>query len=105
MPNSYPRFARPYGQAVNPFSLDDASDGSGMQEVLTRTSPATLRTFVFVSVLIQVGLVAGSLGLMLVAFRGQWSLGVALAGVGLTAFVLAALLYRRYRAARGRREE
>ena len=87
---------------VDPFSLDDASDGSDVQEVLTRTPPETLRAFVFVSVLVQVGLLAGSLGLMLAAFRGQWSLGTGLAGVGVAAFALAVVYYRRYRAARGR---
>ena len=91
---------------MNPFSLDDGSDeNADLQEVFTGTRPATLRAFLLVWVLVQVGLFAGSLGVMLVAFRRQWGLGILLAGGGLAALVLAVLRYRRYRAARERREE
>ena len=94
------------GVAVDPFSLDDESDGGAdLQEVFTETSPATLRAFLLVSVLVQIGLFAGSLGVMLVVFRRQWTLGTALVGAGLTALALAVLRYRRYRAAHRRREE
>ena len=91
---------------MNPFSWDDEGDESGdVQEVLTRTPPGTLRAFVLVSLLVQIGLFAGSLGLLLAVFRGQWTLGAALAGGGVTALVLAVFVYRRYRAARERRTE
>ena len=90
---------------MNPFSLDDESDGDAdLKEVFTGTPPATLRAFLLVSVLVQAGLFAGSLGVMLVVFRHQWVLGTLLAGVGLTALALAVLRYRRYRAVRGRQE-
>ena len=90
---------------MNPFSLDDGSDGDAdLREVFAESSPSTLRAFLLVSVLVQAGLFAGSLGVMLVAFRRQWALGALLVVGGLTALGLAVLRYRRYRAARGRRE-
>ena len=91
---------------MDPFSLDDEGDGSAdLEGVFTGPAHATLRAFLLVSVLVQIGLFAGSLGAMLVAFRGQWGLGTLLVGGGLAALGLAALRYRRYRAARERPEE
>lgn len=91
---------------MDPFSRDesDGNDGSpDLQKVFAETPPEALRAFLFVSVLVQVGLFAGSLGLMLVAFRRQWSLGTGLVGIGLSALVLAVVVYRRYESARRRR--
>ena len=83
---------------MTPFPEDD--DRGANEDVgraLRTIPPETLRAFVLLAILIQAGLFAGSLGLMLGAFRGQWRLGGALAGGGLLAFALAALVHRRYR--------
>lgn len=76
---------------------DDRGADENLGRALRSISPATLRAFVLLAILIQAGLFAGSLGLMLGTFRGQWALGGALAGGGLLAFALAALVYRRHR--------
>ena len=87
---------------MNPFSWDDddESDRSpDLQQTFSEISPVTFRAFLFVSLFLQVGLFAGSLGLMLIVFRRQWTLGTKLVGCGLSAFVIAVIIYRRHDAA------
>ncbi|MFC4549270.1 MULTISPECIES: DUF7322 domain-containing protein [Halorussus] len=85
----------------DPFDEDDdeAADRD-LRRSIGKISPVTLREFVLLAVLIQVGLFAASLGLMLAAFRGQDVFGGALVGIGALALALAAAVYLRRRARR-----
>jgi hypothetical protein len=74
---------------------DDAEADRDLKRGLRGISPATLRTFVVLAVLVQAGLFAGSLGVLLVAFRGQRLVGGALAVVGVSSLAVSAVLYRR----------
>ena len=82
----------------DPFEEDDdeAADRD-LQRSIGKISPATLREFVLLAVLVQVGLFAASLGLMLAAFRGQTLFGGALVGIGALALAFAAAVYLRRR--------
>lgn len=73
---------------------DDEADRD-LRQALRDASPETLKAFVLLTVLIQAGLFAGSLGVMLVAFRGQWTVGGTLVVGGLLVLVLAIVLYRK----------
>lgn len=76
---------------------DDAEADRDLRQGLAEISPETLRRFVLVAVLVQVGLFAASLGGMLVAFRGQRVLGGALVIGGLLALAVSVAVYRRQR--------
>ena len=76
----------------DPFADDDTEfEGS-----LSGIPVATLRAFLVIAILAQVGLFVVSLGAMLAGFRGQTTLGGGLAAVGALALLAAALVYRRY---------
>ena len=77
-----------------PGPPEDADAERDLQEGLRDISPETLKTFVLLAVLIQAGLFAGSLGVMLFAFRGQRLLGGVLAVVGLLVLGVSVVLYR-----------
>jgi small-conductance mechanosensitive channel len=78
---------------------DDADDATGrdLREGLRNADPETLRAFVVLAVVVQAGLFAASLGVMLVWFRGQRLLGTALALGGLLALGASFALYRKRR--------
>ena len=77
-------------------SEDDEADRN-LREGLADISPETLRRFVLVAVLVQVGLFAASLGVMLAWFRGQRAVGGALVVGGAVALVVSLAVYRRQR--------
>lgn len=80
---------------VFPGPEEDEEADRQLREGLGNISPETLRQFVVLAVLVQAGLFAASLGVMLVAFRGQRRLGGALAILGVVALAIAVALYRR----------
>lgn len=77
-----------------PFPPDDDEADRDLRQAFRDASPGTLQAFVLLAVLIQAGLFVGSLGVMLVAFRGQWVLGGTLVVLGLLGVGLAAVRYR-----------
>lgn len=84
----------------DPFSPeDDGSDfGPEFQKSVEKMPAGTFWAFVLAALLGHAGLFAGSLGLLLIAFRSQWVLGGGLLAGGLLALVLTVLIYRRHRA-------
>ncbi|EMA35649.1 DUF7322 domain-containing protein [Halobiforma nitratireducens] len=70
---------------------DDIADALGSIE------RATLLAFVTVGALVHGGVLAASLGVMLIGFRGQWVVGGVLAAAGVGALALSVVVYRRYR--------
>jgi len=76
--------------------VEDADAVDSVEGSLTAIPVATLRAFLAVAALSQVGLFAVSLGAMLAGFRGQWALGGAVAAVGAVALAGAAATYARY---------
>ncbi|WP_158057392.1 DUF7322 domain-containing protein [Halorussus halophilus] len=66
-----------------------------LQQSIQSISTETLQQFILLAVLVQVGLFAISIGLLLVGFRGELVLGGALACVGVVALVVAVVVYRR----------
>ncbi|MFC7081776.1 DUF7322 domain-containing protein [Halorussus caseinilyticus] len=80
-----------------PLSPEDEEADRDLRTGLRSGAPETLRAFVLLAVSVQVGLFALALGVMLVAFRGQRTLGGALAVAGLLVLGLSALAYRKYR--------
>lgn len=81
----------------DPFGGDSNGDGSDdLQENLEAVSRETLLAFVAVAVLVQAGLLGGSLGVMLIGFRGQWVGGGVLTIGGVLALAIAYVTYRRY---------
>lgn len=80
---------------LGPFSPDDAEADRDLRKGLRDGTPETLKAFVLLAVVVQAGLFVGSLGLMLVAFRGQRVFGGALILTGLLTLALAVVLYRR----------
>lgn len=78
-----------------PFGGDDGDDD--LEENLKEVSKPTLLAFVTVAVLVQAGILGVSLGVMLIGFEGQWTIGGGLAIGGGIALGLAFVSYRRYR--------
>lgn len=76
---------------------DDPEADRDLEQGLRGVSPETLRTFVLLAVLVQAGLFAGSLGVLLVAFRGQRLVGGALTVGGVSSLVISVAIYRRRR--------
>jgi hypothetical protein len=76
---------------------DDPEADRDLKRGLRSISPGTLRTFIVLAVLVQIGLFAASLGVLLVAFRGQRLVGGALAVGGVLSLVVSAEIYRRRR--------
>jgi len=76
---------------------DDPEADRDLKRGLRSISPGTLRTFIVLAVLVQVGVFAASLGVLLVAFRGQRLVGGALAVGGVLSLVVSAEIYRRRR--------
>lgn len=76
---------------------DDPEADRDLKQGLQGISPETLRTFVVLAVLVQAGLFAGSLGVLLVAFRGQRLVGGALAVGGVSSLAISVAIYRRRR--------
>ena len=90
------RFLAPVALSLLVFpGPDDPEADRDLERGLRGASPATLRAFVLLAVLVQAGLFALALGGLLVAFRGQRLLGGALAVGGALALVLSVVLYRR----------
>ena len=82
---------------LSPFEGDSSGDGSEeLQEAFGEMSRETLLAFVGALFFAHVGLLAASVGLLLVAFRGQWMLGGAIAVVGIAALALTGWIYRWY---------
>jgi len=82
----------------DPFPPDDDDDAAAyrnLREGLEEISPETLKAFVLLAVVVQAGLFAASLGVMLVWFRGQRVLGGVLAVSGLLALAFTVVVYRR----------
>ncbi len=77
------------------FPLGDESSGddAAFEEDIQNIPRERLMTFVYILVLVQAGLLAGSLGLMLLAIQGQVLVGGGLAVLGLLAFALAGYRY------------
>ena len=75
-------------------SEDDEADRD-LREGLANVSPETLRRFVVVAVLVQAGLFAASLGVMLAWFRGQRAVGGALVVGGAAALAISVAVYQR----------
>lgn len=83
---------------MDPFSpFEDEEPDREFQETLRSISPETVLDFVLAVLLAHVGLFAGSLGLMLIWFRGQWEVGGALLAGGLLGLALTVAVYRRHR--------
>lgn len=78
-----------------PLPSDDAEADRDLREGLRDASPETLKAFALLAVLIQAGLFAGSLGVMLVAFRNQWVVGGVLVVGGLLGLGFAVVRYRK----------
>lgn len=76
-----------------PLGDESSSDDATFEEDIRKIPRERLMTFVYVLVLVQAGLLAGSLGAMLLVIRGQVIVGGGLAVVGVLAFVLAAYRY------------
>lgn len=67
--------------------------------------PADLRrTFWTLVAAINVGLLATSLGAMLIGFRGEWADGGTLVALGVAAFLWAGYRYRRFKNEEGTRD-
>jgi hypothetical protein len=80
-----------------PFPPDDEEDAAAQRKLrdgLGEISPDVLRTFVVLALVVQAGLFAASLGLMLLWFRGQRLLGGGLAVAGVLALGASAVIYR-----------
>jgi hypothetical protein len=79
-----------------PFPPDeeDAAAQRKLRDGLGEISPDVLRTFVVLALVVQAGLFAASLGLMLLWFRGQRLLGGGLAVAGVLALGASAAIYR-----------
>lgn len=82
----------------DPFPFDEDESADDLEASLEAISPSTLVAFIAVAGLVQFGLLVGSIGIMLVTFRGQWTIGGVLIGSGVGALLLAYVSYRRYRA-------
>ncbi|MFB6121321.1 MAG: hypothetical protein ABEJ68_09420 [Halobacteriaceae archaeon] len=74
----------------------DEDETPAFEGSLTDVPKTTLRAFLAIVVLSQVGLFAVSLGVMLAGFRGQVNLGGALVAAGAVALTVAVVAYRRY---------
>lgn len=78
--------------------LDDDPEPTGeLSESILALPAATLWAFVLAAFLAQAGLFGVSLGLMLVGFRGWWTVGGALAVVGTVALLGAVAIQRWHR--------
>lgn len=80
-----------------PLPPDDTEADRDLRQGLQDASPETLKAFVLLAALLQVGLFVGSLGVMLFVFRNQRALGGTLVVGGLFALALTAVLYRKRR--------
>ena len=78
-----------------PEPSEDEEANRDLREGLANVSPETLRRFVVLAVLVQAGLFAASLGVMLVWFRCQRAVGGALLVGGLAALAVSFAAYRR----------
>lgn len=80
----------------DPFSLlDEGSESTGdLQESIQTIPRRTLWAFILAVLFAQAGLFAVSLGLMLIGFRNQWTVGSALVSVGALALVITVVIYR-----------
>ncbi|WP_293031382.1 hypothetical protein [Natronococcus sp.] len=86
---------------LSPFEGDSSDDGSEeLQEAFGEMSRETLLAFVGALFFAHVGLLAASVGLLLVAFRGQWVLGGAIVVGGIVALALTGWIYRWYEEAK-----
>ncbi|ELY59438.1 hypothetical protein C491_06498 [Natronococcus amylolyticus DSM 10524] len=81
----------------SPFEADSDDDGSEeLQEAFGEMSRETLLAFVSALLFAHVGVMATGVGLLLVAFNGQWLLGGAIAVGGIAALALTGWIYRWY---------
>lgn len=82
---------------LDPFSVlaeEHEELPDDFDESIQSLSASTFWSFIAALLLSQAGLLATSLGLMLVGFRGQWAIGGTLTLGGLLALGLAVLVYR-----------
>ncbi|MFU8868724.1 hypothetical protein [Natronococcus sp.] len=80
---------------LSPFEGDSSDDGSEeLQEAFGELSRETLLAFVGALFFAHVGLLAISVGPLLVIFTGQWLLGGAVAVGGIVALALTGRIYR-----------
>ncbi|WP_299333196.1 DUF7322 domain-containing protein [Haloplanus sp.] len=77
--------------------LDDPEPTGELSESILALPAATLWAFVLAALLTQAGLLGASLGLMLVGFRGRWTVGGALIVVGTVALLGAVAIQRWHR--------
>ncbi|WP_137286588.1 DUF7322 domain-containing protein [Halorussus salinisoli] len=82
---------------LDPSSPDDEEADRDLRKGLRGAAPETLRAFVLLAVSVQAGLFAGALGVMLLAFRGQQTLGGALIVGGLVVLGVSVVAYRKYK--------
>jgi len=89
----------PLESDVDPFPFDDDApeEEYDLEGSLSTLSRGTVLAVLGVGICLQLGLFFGSVGIMLIGFRGQWSVGGPLAAGGALALVLAVVIYRRYR--------
>jgi hypothetical protein len=84
----------------SPFESDSSDEASAeFEEAVSDMSPETLLAFMGALFFAHVGLLATSVGLLLIYFRGQWALGGAVAVGGVVALVLTGWIYRWYKEA------
>ena len=84
---------------LDPFSLVDEPTGQTkeLEGSIQKISGTTLWSFILAVFLAQAGLFAASLGLMLVGFRDQWTVGGVLFAGGLLALVITVGIHRWHR--------
>ncbi|MDG5819973.1 hypothetical protein [Natronococcus sp. A-GB7] len=80
----------------SPFEGDSNDESEELQEAFGEMSRETLLAFVGALFFAHVGLLATSVGLLLVAFSGQWMPGGVIAVVGIAALALTGWIYRWY---------
>ena len=82
----------------SPFEEDgtagQSEESEAFQEAIERMSGETLLAFVLALAFAHVGLFATSLGLLLIYFRGLWTVGGGVVAVGLVALALTVWVYR-----------
>jgi hypothetical protein len=79
----------------SPFEGDSSDEASEeLQEAVSDMPRETLLAFMGALVFAHIGLLAASVGPLLVYFRGQWMLGGVIAIAGIVALALTGWIYR-----------
>lgn len=81
---------------LDPFSLLEEETGptEDLQESIQEIPRKTVWAFILAVLLAQAGLLAVSVGLMLVGFRGQWTVGGMLFSGGIFALIATVVVHR-----------